>query len=320
MLLALLSLLLSAPSIAAPLPALRLDPEDTTISGISSGAFMATQLQVAFSSDIHGLGSVAGGIYGCAEGTAARAQMQCMLFPGTVYAPKYVALAKEAAAEGRIDSLSNLKKARVYLFHSEEDGTVLFPSLDKLRSFMETFVPKAQVKVVEAKAGAHAFPTLSYGKSCDTTGSPFIVACKRDVAGEILGQLYPGIKPPAEEATGELVSFDQSLYAKSGAGVSDTGYVYVPKACRTGICRLHIALHGCKMNADAIKAEFREHAGYNRWADTNRLVVLYPDAARGIFNPNGCWDWFGYTGADYAVKSGRQMDFFAKMLGALKLR
>jgi poly(3-hydroxybutyrate) depolymerase len=36
------------------------------------------------------------------------------------------------------------------------------------------------------------------------------------------------------------------------------------------------------------------HAGYNRWADTNGIIVLYPQAAAssGIpLNPNGCWDW-----------------------------
>jgi hypothetical protein len=281
---------------------------------------MAIQLQVALSAQIRGAGSVAGGIYGCAEGSALKAQTQCMYFSGVVDPEKYVEFAKDQARAGRIDSLANLKKARFYLFHSEEDQTVHFPALERLQNFVEAFTPKSQVKVVAAKEGAHAFPTMDYGASCDTTGSPFIVACKRDVAGEILSQLYPGIKPPAKEATGDLIAFDQSKYAELGAGVSNEGYLYVPKDCRSGICRLHIALHGCKMNADAIKAEFREHAGYNRWADTNRIVVLYPDTAKSLFNPNGCWDWFGYTGNDYATKSGKQIQFIAKMIRALGVR
>ncbi|WP_235580933.1 hypothetical protein [Pseudorhodoferax sp. Leaf265] len=36
--------------------------------------------------------------------------------------------------------------------------------------------------------------------------------------------------------------------------------------------------------------------GFNRWADTNRLIVLYPQVARSgasPFNPKGCWDWWG---------------------------
>jgi hypothetical protein len=32
-------------------------------------------------------------------------------------------------------------------------------------------------------------------------------------------------------------------------------------------------------------------------------------------NPNGCCDWFGYTGADYATKAGQQMAVVRAMLG-----
>ncbi len=45
---------------AEPLPVLNLEPEATTVSGLSSGAFMAVQLQVAFSGAISGVGIVAG--------------------------------------------------------------------------------------------------------------------------------------------------------------------------------------------------------------------------------------------------------------------
>ncbi len=39
---------LSSVAAADPLPALNLEPEAATVSGLSSGAFMAVQLQVAF--------------------------------------------------------------------------------------------------------------------------------------------------------------------------------------------------------------------------------------------------------------------------------
>jgi len=35
------------------------------------------------------------------------------------------------------------------------------------------------------------------------------------------------------------------------------------------------------------------------------------------FNPQGCWDWFGYTGANYATKSGLQMMAIKSMISAL---
>ena len=54
----------------------------------------------------------------------------------------------------------------------------------------------------------------------------------------------------------------------------------------------------------------------NRWADVYRLIVLYPQTisrngwGRDLtfaMNPKGCWDWWGYTGADYHTKAGPQI-------------
>ena len=44
---------------APPLPALGADPAQTTVSGLSSGAFMASQFSVAYSASIAGAGIVA---------------------------------------------------------------------------------------------------------------------------------------------------------------------------------------------------------------------------------------------------------------------
>ncbi|HEX7635306.1 MAG TPA: fibronectin type III domain-containing protein [Noviherbaspirillum sp.] len=49
---------------------------------------------------------------------------------------------------------------------------------------------------------------------------------------------------------------------------------------------------------------FVDNAGYNRWADTNNIVVLYPQTTNGNGNPNGCWDWWGYDDPNYAKKNG----------------
>ena len=57
---------------------------------------------------------------------------------------------------------------------------------------------------------------------------------------------------------------------------------------------------------------FVRNAGYNKWADTNNIIVLYPQAIASsplgfALNPNGCWDWWGYDDANCAIRSGRQM-------------
>ena len=57
------------------------------------------------------------------------------------------------------------------------------------------------------------------------------------------------------------------------------------------------------------------HAGYAAWADTNRIVVLFPQAVSipGL-NPNGCWDWWGYTDENYANKTGVQISALRAMV------
>jgi hypothetical protein len=64
-----------APGLAAdgapPLGAYNADISESSVSGISSGAFMAVQFGVAWSSIIKGVGVIAGGPYYCAQGTAA---------------------------------------------------------------------------------------------------------------------------------------------------------------------------------------------------------------------------------------------------------
>ena len=52
---------------AVPLPALGADLEATSVSGLSAGAFMASQFHIAHSRIVVGVGIVAGGPYGCAE-------------------------------------------------------------------------------------------------------------------------------------------------------------------------------------------------------------------------------------------------------------
>jgi poly(3-hydroxybutyrate) depolymerase len=105
------------------------------------------------------------------------------------------------------------------------------------------------------------------------------------------------------------------------SGLDSSGWVYVPDSCAKGArCRLHIALHGCKQGQSYVPLEgslvgsatygttFVRHAGYDAWADTNELVVLFPQAVSiPLLNPNGCWDWWGYGGAHYADKEGVQI-------------
>jgi len=98
-----------------------------------------------------------------------------------------------------------------------------------------------------------------------------------------------------------------------------------PRECEDGAaCRVHIALHGCLQDTGDVDRHFIDDTGYNAWADTNRLIVLYPQAAKGWepYNPLGCWDWWSYVDHEdsYVTKSGSQIKTIKAMLDALTAR
>jgi hypothetical protein len=89
--------------------------------------------------------------------------------------------------------------------------------------------------------------------------------------------------------------------------MASSGYAYVPAACAAGqSCKLHVAFHGCLQSASVVGTAYYQNAGYNRWADTNKIIVLYPQAAIVTANnPGGCWDWWGYDDVNFPRQERR---------------
>ncbi len=284
---------------------------------------MAVQMHVAYSRIVKGVGVIAGGPYYCAQGSAFTAYYNCME-PGFFTPLPTTGLLKaeteSSGAAGLIDPPSSLEGSRAWLFTGTRDRTVASSVVDALDAYYAAF--KVQTVVVRDKPAGHAMVTESFGNRCDTTDAPYINDCHYDAAGEMLRFLL-GPLSPAMLPGGLLVKFDQRRYAGGDAqavSLADEGYVYIPKSCRSERCRIHVAFHGCRQNVDAVGEAFVREAGYNRWADGNRLIVLYPQTiARYLwtFNPRGCWDWWGYTGPDYATKNGAQIRAIGAMIDAL---
>ena len=141
----------------------------------------------------------------------------------------------------------------------------------------------------------------------------------------MLKHLYGGLEEPASAITGRLLEFGQARYIArdSLASMADTGFLFVPQDCATGQpCRVHVAFHGCRQGIGFLGRTFARQTGYLRWADANRIVVLFPQVKASRtwpVNPRGCWDWWGYSGADYAARSGAQLSAVHRMLEALGL-
>ncbi|MEZ5775625.1 MAG: poly(3-hydroxybutyrate) depolymerase [Hyphomicrobiaceae bacterium] len=327
-------------SAAEPLPGLGAEPGGITVSGLSSGAYMAGQMQIAHSSRVSGAAIIAGGPYGCAEsldtglgqvlpgsevfnfGTALNGCMRHRLWMlGVPDASRLADRARERAELGEIDQVAGLADDRVYLFVGENDGTVARAIVEAAEAFyVNVGVPARAITLVENVGAGHAFVTESTGLSCGTTGEPYLTDCDYDQAGALLETLLGPLAPPSTNPAGRLVDFDQLAYVGDAVvhGFAPTGAVYVPDTCAaTPGCRIHIVFHGCGQSRERIGDAFVDGAGYQRWADTNRLVVLFPQVSASPFNPEGCWDWWGYTGRAYLTREGTQIAAVWRMVDRL---
>src|SRR5215207_2372499 len=122
--LALLACTVSAQA-ADRLPKLKILPGSLTVSGFSSGGYMATQYQVAYSKDVIGAGIVAAGPWFCAQGSMWRGREHCL--EGSEAGPEIlplVAALKASAEAGAVDDPSWLAPDRVWIFHGKRDRSV----------------------------------------------------------------------------------------------------------------------------------------------------------------------------------------------------
>jgi hypothetical protein len=184
----------------------------------------------------------------------------------------------------------------------------------------------------------HALITDDYGGACLDFNYEFINNCHYDAAGRLLKHIYGHLNSRSSTPRGSVLEFDQSEFTDGvnpkSIGLADTGYVYVPTACLPQTCRVHVVFHGCLQYAGnpKVKRAVVEHGGYNKWAATNKLIVLYPQTIatndpNEPFDPNlpgnpkGCWDWWGYSplprNNEYARKPGYQISAIRAMLERL---
>jgi fibronectin type III domain protein len=318
---------------------------ESSISGISSGAFMAVQFGTAWSSVIKGVGVIAGGPFWCAKANADDAFdgylrlflaiTGCMKGPAPDIGP-FIAKADSKAASGDIDPLQNLTRQKIYLFHGTNDTVVARSITDAAADFYRHYLGdtnRGNLYYQSAVGAGHSLvvlqsPGVAGLNGCNDNATPYIDQCGYDQAGIVLQHIYGALNPPNRgQLTGAMVRFDQSLYTDpdiTGAlSLGDNGYVFVPKDCADGAaCRVHIALHGCQQDVDDIGRRFIDDTGYNAWADTNHLIVLYPQTGASPFfptNPQACWDWWSYIDHEdsYVTKSGAQIRTIKAMLDAL---
>jgi poly(3-hydroxybutyrate) depolymerase len=246
---------------AADLPQLNIDLKQTTVSGISSGAFMAVQMGVAKSASVRGVAVTAGGPYFCALQDAkgglgvTTSIARCMQGDPALPAQpitdsqlqRMVSATRDWSRQGKIDPVSNLATQAVWVFHGYNDGIVKRPVSDALLKWYGHFTPDSQIFYKDTLNAAHAqisaacpAATAVGGTAssegcnvCPTTGGKFINACADqpssspgalyDAAGSALQMFYGALTRTAtDRLSAKAQEFSQAPYLKLRGGSAVT--------------------------------------------------------------------------------------------------
>lgn len=160
-----------------------------SLSGISAGAFMAVQLQLAHSSIVAGAAIFAGGPWACARDNALTAVDRCMLGLGDIDVRALLDVAAADAAAGRLDGLGNVSSHAVFVFAGALDS-VVSPRVGRALVDMYGRLGVLAIDTDFALAAEHAWPTRAFGNDCDALGEPFLSRCNYDGAGRALRAIY----------------------------------------------------------------------------------------------------------------------------------
>ncbi len=308
---------------AASLGAYNVNPDTVTVAGISSGGYMAVQLQVAYSSHFYGTAVIAGGTYYCAQDDELLWAAACASGVG-VPVSSLVSYTQSEAAAGLIDPTSNIGGKPIYMFSGLLDTVDYQLTMDDLQQYYVSFTSGSNITYNHDTPAEHAWITPDALDPCALLSPPFMNNCGIDVEKTFLTMFYGKLQSRNASPEGSYVQFNQNAFCQgsncAAISMDSTAWLYVPKNCAANeACRLVIALHGCLSNQQTIGTLFVKQSGINEWADNNDILVLYPQTIASVVpdNPEGCWDWWGYTDSNYAVQAGPQMTAIMNMVSRI---
>ena len=253
-------------------------PQQISVSGISSGAYMAHQLHVIHSKHITGAGIIAGGPYHCAAGSYPlytsfdltglyAATSICSntnpywFFQGPPDVNFSISDTHFQTSNGVIDDPDNMHMDKVWLFSGGNDEKVPRSVMNTVETYYREFLAPNNIVYVKHEDANHAMITDDFKSGCAVYGSPYINDCDIDAAKELLQHIYGSLNPKAVQAELQpIIEFDQTEFfdvSDKSVSMNERGHIYVPKKCKEGeSCRLHLALHGCQQNQELIGDEF----------------------------------------------------------------
>lgn len=296
--------------------------DTVTISGISAGAAFAVQYEYAFSKTVRAAGIVAGVPYWCAQDSLTTA-LSCMSSPESIILPALYDHMNHTATRGGIDPVSGIASHYAMLWSGIDDTLVSHGAMLALGEMYQQLGVRGERLVTYFNySSEHAWITDFYGNACGHLGEPFVNNCGVDFAGNFLRGAFAHMGVPFNATRGvmkpsRMFKYNAGHFGADGLlnSLDATAYYYVPEACdasatnATTQCHLHINFHGCEQQSGSIGDRYVMHTGLNQWAESNNIIVVYPQTTANILlvNPKACFDWWGYDDAGYATKSGTQM-------------
>ncbi len=308
--LCLLALIPGCGSSAPKLPALGADLSQTSVSGLSSGGYMAGQFQVAHSATVTGAAILAAGPYGCAQSAGAeafpffpaatasnlaQAQNGCtadrLSGLGVLDSGTLLRRASALADRGKIDPLSGLKRAKIYLYSGADDRTVVKPVVEAARNFyLAAGVPAGNIEFVVKNPGGHAFLSADKGAACDKSASPYVDNCGYDQAGAILRFIYGTLAPKGVARPENFLTFAQGDYAASAQrSPMRAPFTFPPPAARRRIagCTLFSMAAGNRAPKWAMRQSGTPALLIGRKRTGSSSCFRRPPPPRSILRPAG---------------------------------
>eukprot|EP00037_Helgoeca_nana_P029548 m.353740 g.353740 ORF g.353740 m.353740 type:complete len:392 (+) comp27996_c0_seq4:1687-2862(+) len=325
------------------------DVNSVSVSGISSGADMAAQLQVVLSRTFMGVGIFAGQAYhcavyrfpldplkapnpsvpycdGCPKGETLTYD-HCKNLPNITSAPPLVARATAAAAAGEIDDLATLRTRRAFLYRGKSDTTYNKGSVNATANVFRALMPPESVHFEDRIDSPHLVPGINpYLCWWEEWSGPD--NCTYDGARHALEWIYgrDALSRGRDNATESLFPllkpFDQRPHLPNSppSYLADKGRIFVPPACEPAgsKCKLHVFLHGCGVSFSY--DVFTKYSGFNEWAMRNNIIILYPKM--GTSGPtsqlkSGCFDGYGQTSDAYDQRTAPQIIAIKSMVDSL---
>ena len=315
-----------------------------TVSGQSAGGSMAIQHLVAYSHSVDGAAIVAGSPYGC--GAVPLDQWICFTGPfGTLDEDRALRYIRERRESGLIDApvWLRLRRTPLLLFSGSKDHVVWQDVMRATARQLEALAAPGQVASVFNTSASHVWSIdhgdcscgdcaleLGDGVCCDVNN------CLYDLSGDMLSRFYGPALRQRSTPLPRLHWVAQWPFVPAHAARLPTparmlewAIVYVSSGCERepSRCRLHVNYHGCTANDWKQRREWVRHIDLNEYAESNDLVVVYPQAAGNNATGTGCWDWFDAGDADFDTRRGSQLstvtaliaDIDAAVRGALVL-